>query len=320
MKYLWIQSSIRANRTKTILLTLLFPIFLFVLILLVFGIEAFSRWFTRDHLGFWGYIAESAGMSMVIVIPILVIWFVIAFALHRQLIFKFSGAKPIDRKSHPEIFNIVENLCISRGLPTPNIGIMEDTSLNAFATWWKPGKSRIVFSKGILDTLDKKEIEAVAGHELTHIMNKDTLLMVCIVVFIGILGTLGEILIRSAGRAGGGKNSSKSALPLLGIGLGLIILGYLIFPVIRLAISRKREFLADAGSVELTKDKNAMISALQKISQDARIESIKKQTVAAMCIETPFKKNTKTHKIKRFHNMLSSHPPIEKRIETLKNY
>ena len=107
---------------------------------------------------------------------------------------------------------------------------------------------------------------------------------------------------------------------MLVIGLGLIIIGYLIFPLIRLAISRKREYLADAGSVELTKDNTSMISALQKISQDSRIESIKKQTVAAMCIETPFAKDKKTHKIKWFHNLLSTHPSIEDRISALKNY
>jgi len=219
---------------------------------------------------------------MLIASPIIIIWFIVSFSLHRRLIFKFSGAREIERKEYPEIYNIVENLCISRWLPVPHIWILDDDSYNAFATWRKPEKSWIVFSRWIINKLDKSEIEAVAWHELTHIMNKDTLLMVCVIVFIGIIG--------------------------------------LVFPFIRLAISRKREFLADAGSVELTKDKNAMISALRKISTDSRIESIKKQTVASMCIETPFQKDEKTHKIKWFRNLLKSHPPIEERIAMLKNY
>lgn len=319
MKYVGIQSSIWKNKFKTILLSVLFPVFFLLLFLLAFAIDG-GMDFQNPY--FWNYVYKSSGMALAISLPIIAIWFVIAFSLHRKLIFKFSGAKPVTRKDYPEIYNIVENLCISRGLPTPNIGILEDNSLNAFATGRKPGKSRIVFSKWLMDTLDKDEIESVAAHELTHIINKDTLLMVCVIVFIGILGTLWEIILRSAGRVGKSDNEwwNKAALAMLVIGLWLIVLGYLLFPVIRLAISRKREYLADAGSVELTKNNKALISALQKISQDSRIESIKKQTVAAMCIETPFEKDKKTHKVKWFHSLLATHPSIEDRIAALKNY
>lgn len=185
--------------------------------------------------------------------------------------------------------------------------------MNAFATGRGQNNAWIVFSRGILHKLDKKEIEAVAGHELTHIINKDVLLMVCVVVFIGIFTTLGQILIRI--RVGNSKESGKAQLAVFLIGLGLMILGYLLFPFIRLAISRKREFLADAGSVELTKDREAMISALSKIDTDARIESIEKDTVAAMCIDNPFEK--KTTKSRR-QNLRSTHPSIERRIEALR--
>lgn len=122
--------------------------------------------------------------------PAILVWAGIAFFFHRQLIFSFSGAVPITRKEHPEIYNIVENLCISRGLPTPNIGILEDSSLNAFAVGWNPKKSWIVFSRGILDKLSKEEIEAVAAHELTHILNKDGLLLVTIIVYIGAIAAI----------------------------------------------------------------------------------------------------------------------------------
>jgi len=320
MKYVWLQSSINSNKFKTISLVLLFPIFLFIITIGVFAIEASSRSIGVDTKLFWDYVFKQSSTVMLIVIPIILVWFIISFSFHRKIIFKFAWAKPITRKEFPEIYNIVENLCISKWLPTPNIWIIEDDSMNAFATGWKPKKSRIVFSKWIINRLDKDKIEAVAWHELTHIINKDTLLMVCIVVFIWIIGTAGEILVRSAWSVWKkDSDSSKWAIALLLIGFWLMILWYLIFPIIRLSISRKREFLADAGSVELTKNKQAMIWALQKISTDSRIESIKKQTVAAMCIETPFSKD-KNHKIKRFHNLLRSHPSIEKRIKALNNY
>jgi len=261
------------------------------------------------------YDSSMAALGVLTMIsPIILIWFIISFLLHRQLIFLFSWAKKIERKDYPEIYNIVENLCISRWLPVPSIWILEDDSLNAFATWrWK--KSWIVFSRWIINTLNKQEIEAVAGHELTHIMNKDTLLMVVIIVFVGIIWTLWEVVFRIGLRMKWEKDSAQFKLWLILTWVALMIVWYLVFPIIRLAVSRKREFLADAWSVELTKDKNAMISALQKISQDAVIESIEKQTVATMCIQTPFEK-----KWWFFRNFFSTHPSIEDRIKALENY
>lgn len=121
----------------------------------------------------------------------------ISFAFHRELIFLYTGAVPIKRSERPEIYNIVENLCISRGLPTPNIGVLKDSSMNAFAVGWNPKKAWIVFSEGILERLSKEEIEAVAAHELTHIVNKDGLLLVTIIVYIGAVAAIGELLLRS---------------------------------------------------------------------------------------------------------------------------
>jgi len=245
--------------------------------------------------------------------PIILIRGIISFLFYRQIIFKFAWAKPISRKEEPEIYNIVENLCISKGLPTPNIGIIEDNNMNAFATGWNTKNARIVFSRGLINKLNKQEIEAVAAHELTHVINKDSLMMIVIVVFVGIIGTLGQILIRFWWRSRSEKWGN--ILPL--IWLGLLILWYIIYPLIQLALSRKREYLADAGSVYLTKDKYAMISALQKISQASSIESIQKDTVAAMCIENPFAKKKKR---RFFNNLLSTHPTIENRIKALQNY
>lgn len=235
----------------------------------------------------------------------------ISFWFHKQLIFAFSGAKNLERKDNPEIYNIVENLCISRGLFVPKIGILEDDSMNAFALGWNAKNARIVFSRGILNKLDKSEIESVAAHELTHIINKDSLVMTIVIVFVGIIATLGEVMVRFGGR------SKKEGGYIVLVGFVLLIVGYIFFPFMRLALSRKREFLADAGSVELTKDNQSMIRALQKISSDAQIETIKKDTIAAMCIDNPFEKPKKPS---RRSNLRSTHPSIAARIEALEKY
>ncbi|QFR38758.1 M48 family metallopeptidase [Candidatus Gracilibacteria bacterium 28_42_T64] len=229
----------------------------------------------------------------------------------KQMIFGFTGAKEITRKENPEIYNIVENLAISRGLPTPKVAIIEDSSLNAFATGWTIKNSWIVFSRGLLDKLNKQEIEAVAGHELTHIINGDVKNMIIINVFIGAIGTIGYYLMRVRGK---GKNNP---LPILGLLLYLISI--IILPLINLAISRKKEFLADAGSVELTHDKNAMISALKKISSDSIIEKMdsKGSSIAGMFIENPKKKEKS---FKWFRNLFSTHPSMEDRIAMLEKY
>jgi len=138
---------------------------------------------------------------------------------------------------------------------------LEDDSLNAFSVGWDVKNSWIVFSRGILEKLDKSQIEAVAGHELVHIINKDGLLMVAVIVFIGSIAALGEVMFRIGANSGSSDNKDNGQVKavLLGVGIAFLILGYLILPLVQLAISRKREYLADAGSVELTHDKTAMI-------------------------------------------------------------
>lgn len=298
-----LQNAIWANRLRIFYLITLMPILVFFAIII--GI-----WWQYGDLNQW-VVIESLTYTWVS-LPLILLWFFIAVFFQKQIIFSFSGAKEITRKEHPEIYNIVENLCISRGLPIPKIGILEDDSLNAFATGWTPKNSWIVFSRGILKKLDSREIEAVAWHELTHIINGDVKVMVLTNVFIGIIATIGEILMRT-GRTKSSNGKWWNPLPL--IWLILYLLGMILFPLMNLAISRRKEFLADAGSVELTHDKDAMILALAKISDDAVIESIAKNSVAQMCIANPFSKTGNTLK-----NLFSTHPSIESRIEALKNY
>ena len=306
---MWLTKSKQLNRLKTTLLTLSLPALLFLITRIYYSVESVGMT--------TGYATYQTLSLMTIILPILIIRFIIAFLIQRKLIFKFSWAKPLTRKENPEIYNIVENLCISRWLPTPQIWIMEDDSMNAFATGRQQKKSRIVFSRWLINKLNRKEIEAVAWHELTHIINKDVLLMAVIITFVWIIWTLWEILIRGSWRIKSSKDSWNAGLAIIWVWIWLMILGYLLYPLIRLAISRKREFLADAWSVELTKDKFAMISALQKIEKDSTIESIKKHTVATMCIETPFAKKEKSSRRRKIR---MTHPSISERVEALQNY
>lgn len=302
---------------KTWMLIFLLPLFLGLTLFVVFYLNSGDSKQYDEYGNLIAYkevssqerlmVAEQeTGEILVVLWPVLMIWILIAFFFQRQLIFSFSGAKPITRQEHPEIYNIVENLCISRGLPTSKIWIINQEWMNAFALGRRASDSRIVFTTGLLEKLDKREIEAVAAHELTHIINKDTLLMLVIVLYIWAISIIGEILIRTGRGKWNGKG--KNILPL--IGLALMILWYLLYPLIRLAISRKREYLADAGSVQLTKDNQAMISALKKINQKPEIE-LKNKEMSAMFIENP---------LDNAFSIFQTHPSIEDRIKALENY
>lgn len=302
---------------KTWMLIFLLPLFLGLTLFVVFYLNSGDSKQYDEYGNLIAYkevssqerlmVAEQeTGEILVVLWPVLMIWILIAFFFQRQLIFSFSGAKPITRQEHPEIYNIVENLCISRGLPTPKIWIINQEWMNAFALGRRASDSRIVFTTGLLEKLDKREIEAVAAHELTHIINKDTLLMLVIVLYIWAISIIGEILIRTGRGKWNGKG--KNILPL--IGLALMILWYLLYPLIRLAISRKREYLADAGSVQLTKDNQAMISALKKINQKPEIE-LKNKEMSAMFIANP---------LDNAFSIFQTHPSIEDRIKALENY
>ncbi|MDD2486838.1 MAG: M48 family metallopeptidase [Candidatus Gracilibacteria bacterium] len=324
MSVIGLQSSIWSNRTKTFLLLLLFPILVFGIVFLIMYFLSIGNPNPNIPLQSDYYLFKSLDGSLQIFTflgPILLIWCLISFTFHRYFIFTFTGAKPLTRKENPEIYNIVENLCISRGLPTPSIGILEDDSLNAFAVGWNPKKAWIVFSRGILEKLNKQEIEAVAAHELTHIMNKDGLLLVAVIVFIGAVAAIGEITFRfgiNMGKDSDSRDGTQLKIIMILVGIAFLILGYMVLPLVQLAVSRKREYLADAGSVELTKDKNAMITALKNISNDSTIESIKKDSISALCISSPF---PKTKGIGNwFHEFFSTHPSIENRVAMLEKY
>ncbi|MGE3142960.1 MAG: M48 family metallopeptidase [Hyphomonadaceae bacterium] len=318
-----LQTHIWANNSKSLLLMSGFPV---LLILLTYGLFAL-------YAGFAGQSVEGAGAAGALVwagqaladawpfaIVGALIWFVIAYFAYQGIIDAATGAHAITRKEEPKLYNLLENLCISRGLKTPTLRVMETDALNAFATGLHEGQYSITVTRGLIERLNDAELEAVLGHELTHIRNRDVRLLVISVIFVGIFSFVGEIVFRSlfySSFSGGGSRRRSSdrqggggALIAILVGVALIAVAYGLAIVIRFALSRRREYLADAGAVELTKNPDAMISALRKISGHSVVKGAPSE-VREMFIENPHAD---------FAGLFDTHPPIEARIEMLVRY
>lgn len=239
------------------------------------------------------------------------IWFTIAFFYHSSMIEKAVWAKWISRKENLKIYNLLENLCISQWMKMPKLAIIEDSSLNAFASWINENTYTITLSRWIIEKLDEKELEAVLAHELWHIKNKDTRLLIISIIFIWLFSFLAEILFRSLR-----WSWNKKWWQLIIIWIILAIFWYIFTILIRFALSRKREYLADAASVEMTKNPLSLASALRKISWDPIIEALKRKDLAQAFIENPEVKS----KFFSFWGVFSTHPPIKNRIKILENF
>jgi heat shock protein HtpX len=245
-----------------------------------------------------------------------IIWFIIAWFSHSAMINAATDSKPLARNDNKRVYNLVENLCISKGMTMPKINIIADDSLNAFASGLDSKTYTVSLSRGIINKLNDQELEAVIAHELTHIRNRDVRLLIISIVFVGIFAFISEALFRSMrfGRIGRGKKEGAGII----IALVLALVGYLIASLFRFALSRKREYLADAGSAELTRNPRALASALRKISEDPTIEAVKRKDVAQMFIENPQVAEKKSSF--SLTSLFATHPPISKRIELLEQY
>ncbi len=244
------------------------------------------------------------------------LWIVIAYYFHQDMIDALTGGQEVQRKDQPRLYNILENLCISRGIPTPKLKIMNSGALNAFATGMNAKQYSITVTTGLLNQLDDAEIELVLGHELTHIRNGDVRLMVVAVIIAGAISFFVELIFRlwfynglgfgggsRSERRGGGNGAGLAIL----IAVGLVVVAYALSFVIRLALSRSREFLADAGSVELTKNPDAMISALRKIEGRGELQRAT-SAVMEMCIDNPRQ---------GFGELFDTHPTVDARVAAL---
>jgi heat shock protein HtpX len=310
MTYVGLQSQIWKNNTKSVLLLAMFPLVFIGLTWLFFFFMSLQKEYHSIE-----QVHRNFLMTFPWVTAGVLIWFTVAWFSHSAMIRAATDSKPLERKENKRVYNLVENLCMTVGMKTPAINIIEDDSLNAFASGIDSRTYAVSLSRGIINKLNDEELEAVIAHELTHIRNRDVRLLIISIVFVGIFAFISQTLLRSMrfGSLGKGKKGGGAAIIIIMV---LALVGYLLSSLFRFALSRKREYLADAGSAELTRHPWALASALRKISEDPTIEAVKRQDVAQMFIENPSLPGTKK-KTLSVATLFATHPPIEDRIRVL---
>lgn len=310
MQYIGLDKQVRKNNFNSLILLIAFPA-------LLLGMFYAFFYFIADK-------GQNPNELFLQVMPFVLagvgIWFLIAWAGHAAFIRMATGSKPLERMENKRVYNLVENLCISQGMKMPKIYVIEDDSLNAFASGISERTYSVSLSRGIINKLDDDELEGVIAHELTHIRNRDVRLLIVSIIFVGIFAFLAEVAFRSLRHVGSGKKSSKDSKgsgAIILIAIVITAIAYFLSILLRFGISRKREYLADAGSAEMTKKPYALANALRKISGDPLIEAVESRDVAQLFIDNP---KPSTHKSASWDNMFATHPPIEKRIELLEQF
>lgn len=307
-----LQTHIWANNTRSILLLAGFPV---LMILIIYGLQLVLMGFgilpgSGRGLGDDMALAASwLGGTIPLAMIIAGVWFAISYFGSQAMIDMMTGARKVERKSEPEIYNLLENLAISRGLRTPTLRVIDNDSLNAFATGLHEGQYSITVTRGLVEALTRDELEAVLAHELTHVINRDVRTMVIASIFAGIISVIAELVFRGLLHSrGGGRRDNKNAAPLILIGLAFAAVGFALAIVIRMMLSRTREFVADAGAVELTKNPDAMISALRKVEGRSSLKGPDE-------VQQLFLDNQADGV--GLEGLFATHPPIQKRIDAL---
>ncbi|MBM3617074.1 MAG: M48 family metallopeptidase [Alphaproteobacteria bacterium] len=305
-----LQTHIWNNNAKSVMLLVGYPL---LLILMLFAFFAFLGGVTGQPYDGTQISRMNSGLNGVRLywhwaVGLATAWFLIAWMFHQSMINRSTGARPATRAEYPDLYNSLENLCISRGLTMPQLYIIDNPALNAYASGLSEKSYAITVTTGLMRSLNREEIEAVLGHELTHIMNRDVRLLVIGVIFAGMISFFAEMAFRGMVH-GAGRSRGRNAGGVMLVAVIVLAVGYLFSLVIRMAISRRREYLADAGAVELTRNPDAMVSALRRISGNSKIEGAPAE-IQQMFIENP----------PAFAGLFSTHPPIESRIDALVRY
>src|SRR3954466_4071493 len=322
---------IASNKFRSMLL--LAGLFLLIYVLVYAG--ALIAEVVIDSGGSVEYYLAAALRDLIKAFPyatiVAALWIVIAYFFHQSIIDAVTGGEDVTRLQQPRLHNLLENLCISRGIPMPKLKIMDSDALNAFATGLNRRQYSVTVTTGLLNPLNDQEIDAGLGHELTHIRNGDVQLMVIAVIIAGVVGFFGELFFRmftnlswnSTGDSSWSTSSSSSsssrssdsdskgsgggAIVVVIIAIALIVLAWLLSQVVKLALSRSRELLADAGSVELTKNPDAMISALRKIENRGELPGAT-SAVMEMCLDNPRE---------GLADLFATHPSVDSRVAAL---
>lgn len=325
MKYVGIETQQRRNNFRSLLLLGLFPCLvvglLFVFCYLLAGCLA-SDQASPEAIP----VAEELFIRWApYVLGGIAVWFAIAYFANTSIIKAATGAQPLERKDNKRVYNLVENLCMSQGMKMPKVNIIYDDSLNAFASGINERTYTVTLSKGIIEKLNDEELEAVIAHELSHIRNHDVRLLIVSIVFVGIFAMIAQMALRtlyysSLTSSSRNREDGKGNGAILIVVLAMVVaaVGYFFAILMRFAISRKREYLADAGAAEMTKNPLALASALRKISADPDIEAVRREDVAQLFIQHPGKQAKSA--LSGLSGLFATHPPIEGRIGVLEQF
>lgn len=313
-----LQTHIWNNNSKSMMLLALYPVLILGIVwLCAFVIGAmgvmppsyYAGQVTNSFAPAANFANSMIGEFWLGIIGAVALWFVIAYFFHTKMVRGLCHSRPVSRKEEPELYNLLENLSITAGMPMPKLEIIETHARNAFASGLDQKSFTVTVTRGLMNSLTKDELEAVLAHELAHIINRDVRLLIITIIFTGMIGFAAQMAWSNI-RYGfiysrGSRKNGSGAAVMLAIA-AVLGLGYLVTLFTRFAISRKREYMADAGAVQLTKNPQSMMTALMRISGRARIPETT-DDIAMMCIENA----------KPFMGMFATHPPIEKRIKAL---
>ncbi len=339
MKYVGMYTQISRNNRMTFLLLLMFPL---IILGVVWAFIALLSYFGNGYYDQYGNVVHQMDAEVVKyyflhalpwVAGGVAIWFIIAYLFNTSMVRAATGAHSVTRKENPRLYNIVENLCMTAGMDMPQINMVNDPQLNAFASGIDKKSYTVTVTSGLMDLLNDEELAGVIGHELTHIRNHDTRLLITSIIFVGIISTVMSVIVQmmynlmwfggGSRRLGGSdddnRNSGVAMIVVLIIGYALCAIAYLFTALTRFAISRKREYMADAGGAELCGNPLALASALRKISSAPGLQGVTRDDVAQLFIIHP-QHLTRGGALNFLSSLFSTHPDTRKRIEILEQF
>ncbi len=312
MTYVGLATQQRQNNFRSLLLVVLFPFL--VVGLTYLGISALVYLGNEDVSKFSFSTVNEMFLNVApVIFGGILIWFVIAYFANSYIIENATQAKPLTRKENMRVYNLVENLCMSVGMPMPKVNVIEDSALNAYASGLSNKTFTVTLTRGIIDCLNDDELEGVIAHELSHIRNRDVRLLIISIVFVGIFSMIAQIGFRSMILGNRSRDNKGNGMLIFIVVMLIAAIGYVLSILMRFAISRKREYLADAGAAEMTKKPEALAAALRKISGNPNLSKPAPDDVAQLFIEHEPKKTA-------FNSLFATHPPIKKRIEVLEQF
>lgn len=335
MRYVGMQTQISRNNTMSVILLIAFPMILlamvwaFIAALNYFGNTDYNaygepvHWMDKDAVNY------AFIQTMPWVVGGVALWFLIAYFSNASMVKAATGARTLERRENPRVYNIVENLTMACGMDMPKINVVDDPQLNAFASGIDKKSYTVTVTTGLLSLLNDDELAGVIGHELTHIRNHDTRLLITSIIFVGIISTLTSIVVNmlyrafiygslTSSRDREGKNNGAGIIVVLVIAAVICFVGYFFTIVTRFAISRKREYMADAGGAELCGNPLALASALRKISGDPGLQNVDRDDIAQLYIIHP--QALTSGMMSFFSGLFSTHPDTAKRIAILEQF